>query len=153
LHAALRFERILSETIPWVCFTDAKTMSNAERTAICYLRLATISRAKQQLAGCDRFLVLAGTAACRAGWLDVAEICRDRVLEHNPHHMLRRWDTLPEALRSDEFPVFLKQLDRFCPAERAEMLLSELDQSADLSDEASWHEIALEQLADPAWKE
>ena len=128
-------------------------MSNAERAAIHYLKLATISRAKQQLAGCDRFLVLAGAAACRAGWLDVAEICRDRVLEHNPHHLLRRWDTLPDALRSDEFPVFLKQLDRFCPAERAEMLVSELDQAADLGDEATGREDALKQLADPAWNE
>lgn len=128
-------------------------MSNADAAAIQYLKLATISRAKQQLAGCDRFLVLAGAAACRAGWLDVAELCRARVLRHNPHHLLRRWDALPDALRSEEFPPFLRQLERFCPVERAESLLSELNETVEIRDEISRHDQALEQLADPAWDE
>ena len=112
-------------------------MSSADLAVVQYLELAKISQAKQQPSGCDRFLVLAAEAACRAGWLDVAEHCREIVLQHNPHHLIGRWPTMPDALRSEEFQPFLKQLERFCSVERAESLLSELDQSLTVEDEDS----------------
>src|SRR5690606_15248068 len=102
-------------------------MTNSDLALIQYLELAKISQAKKQPAGCGRFLILAGVAACRSGWLDVAESCRTRVLEQNPHHLLNRWPTLPDAIRSSDFSAFLRQLERFCPIERAESILAELN--------------------------
>ncbi len=127
-------------------------MSDPDLAVIRYLELAKISQAKNQRSGSDRFLILAGVAACRTGWLDVAERCRERVLEHNPHHLLGRWPTLPDALRSDDFAPFLKQLERFCSSERAEMLLSELEADVRLSGEIPPREQALKQLAAALWK-
>lgn len=127
-------------------------MSNPDLALVRYLELAKISQAKRQQAGSDRFLILSGVAACRAGFLDVAELCRSRVLEHNPHHLLNQWPTLPDAIRSPDFAGFLRQLERFCPAERAEMLLSELGADVALREEASAQEVALKQLSDAVWE-
>ncbi len=126
-------------------------MSNADLAVVQYLELAKISEAKQQSSGSDRFLVLAAEAACRAGWLDVAERCRRIVLTHNPHHLIRRWPTVPDALRSKEFQPFLKQLGRFCSVERAETLLSELDRSIKVDAADSLGDLARAQLGDPVW--
>jgi hypothetical protein len=126
-------------------------VSNSDLALIQYLQLAKISQAKRQQAGSDRFLILAGVAACRSGWLDVAEACRDRVLEHNPHHLLNRWPTLPDAVRSPDFSTFLRQLERLCPVERAETILAELKANIGLEDGVSPRDQAREQLADPVW--
>jgi hypothetical protein len=123
-------------------------MSNPDLAVVQYLELAKISQTKQQLAGRDRFLILAGIAACRAGWLDVAETCRRRVLEHNPRHLLSQWDTLPNALRSQDFATFLRQLERFCPVERAETLLTELGARVSLPEDVDPKDLVLEQLAE-----
>ena len=101
-------------------------MADHERAMLAYVTLARISAEKQQLDGRDRFLILAGAAACRAGWLDVAARCRELVLAHNPHHLLGAHSSFPDALRSEEFDPFLKQLERNCGDERAEHLLREL---------------------------
>ena len=101
-------------------------MHDHERAMLAYARLAAISQQKQQLPGRDKFLILAGAAACRAGWLDVAARCRELVLGHNPQHLLGENASFPDALRSPEFEPFLKQLRRQCGYERAEHLLGEL---------------------------
>lgn len=107
-------------------------MPDYERAMLMYARLAAISQDKQQLAGRDKFLILTGAEACRAGWPDVAARCRELVVANNPAHMLNRYETFPGALRDEEFGVFLKQLERFCTHEKAEHLLSELEISPDL---------------------
>eukprot|EP00913_Durusdinium_trenchii_P013378 g12559.t1 len=92
---------------------------------LAYLTLARVSDEKQQANGRDRFRILAGVAACRAGCLDVAERCRELVIEGNPKHLLARFPTMPEALREPEFAPFLRQLERFCGYEQAEHFLRE----------------------------
>lgn len=101
-------------------------MPDHERAMLAYATLARISAEKQQLDGRDRFLILAGAAACRAGWLEVAARCRELVLAHNPHHLLAGHSSFPDAVRSDEFAPFLRQLERNCGYERAEHLLREV---------------------------
>jgi hypothetical protein len=128
-------------------------MSNPDLAMIQYLELAKFSQARRQLAGRDRFLILAGVAACRAGFLDVAETCRERVLKHNPRHLLGQWATLPEALRSEDFPALYHQLERFCSVEKAESLLSGLNASVKLEDSVSARDFAWKQLADECWKD
>jgi hypothetical protein len=101
-------------------------MRDHERVMTAYARLAAASQHKQQPAGRDRFLILTAAAACQAGWPEVAAACRRLVLENNPRHLVGRWETLADALRSDEFPQFLKQLERACDPEHAEHLLTRL---------------------------
>ena len=52
---------------------------------------------------------------------------REIVLANNPQHLIRKYASLPDALRSENFKVFHAQLDRFCTFEKAEYLLHEFD--------------------------
>lgn len=76
--------------------------------------------------GCDKLLVLAAAAACRAGWPEVAQRCRELVLEHNPAHLIGKFATVADALRSEEFAPLVKQHERLCGYERAEFLINDL---------------------------
>jgi len=102
-------------------------MRDHERAMLAYARLAQISHQKRQLPGRDKFLVLTGAAACRAGWPEVALRCRELVLHHNRMHMVSRFDTFADALRSPDFEPLLKRLERMCGYEKAEHLLAELE--------------------------
>jgi hypothetical protein len=96
-------------------------------TAMCaYVQLAMISDQKQQALARDRFLLLAGIEACRAGWLDVAECCRAKLVASNPAHQLHKHATLPDALRDPEFQQLAAKWERYCPFEQAEHLLRQL---------------------------
>lgn len=94
-----------------------------------YLRLATISHQKGQWLPRNKFLVLAGDAACREGLLKVAEACRTLVVTNSSAHMIGRYDSFPAALKSEEFQIYLKQLKKFCSVERAEHLLAGLGET------------------------
>ncbi len=98
-------------------------MPDSEADMLAYLQLAALSTEKQQTLGRDRFLILAGAAACRAGYLDIANRCREIVLVTNPRHLIRKYASFAAALRSPDFEPLLKQLSRLCPPEQAEHLL------------------------------
>jgi hypothetical protein len=100
---------------------------NYEAAMVAFVELADQARAKKQLFPCDKFLILAGAAACRAGCLEVAARCRELVVRHNAAHLLTRFESLPDALRDAEFQTFLKQLEKFCSPERAEHLLQRIE--------------------------
>lgn len=117
---------------------------------LAYATLAEISHQKQQDQGRDKLLVLAGAAACRAGWPDVAARCRDIIIAANPSHMLARFSTFADALRDETFKTFLKSRERFCSYERAEHLLSEMTidlPTADDDSTSSAGQVAFEVLA------
>jgi hypothetical protein len=99
---------------------------NHESAMLAYVKLADVSQRKNQLIGRDKLLVLAAAAACRAGWIEVGERCRQLVLEHNPAHMIGTYPTAAEAVRSSDFTPLLNQLERMCRYERAEFLVNEL---------------------------
>ncbi|MEX0704921.1 MAG: hypothetical protein WD069_22670 [Planctomycetales bacterium] len=103
-------------------------MPPEESKMLVYAALADLARRRRQYGGSDRFLVLAGAAACRAGWPAVADRCRELVLADNPAHLVGRWPTFADALRDSDFAPFLKRLERFCPLERGELILRELDE-------------------------
>lgn len=100
-------------------------MPDADREMLNYLKLASASAGRNQPLGRDRFLVLAGEAACRAGLLDVAARCRELVVRENRRHLLGRFATFPDALRDADFEPLIKHLKRLCPAEQAEFLLQQ----------------------------
>ncbi len=101
-------------------------MRDYEREMTSFLQLAWISQQKQQMPPRDKFLILAGEAACNAGWPQVAHECRELVLKHNPAHLIGNHESFVEAMKSDNFATFLKPLHRFCSYEQAEHLLTEL---------------------------
>jgi hypothetical protein len=102
-------------------------MPDHERAMLAYAKLAEVSHARQQDQGRDKLLVLAGAAACYAGWPDVAAHCRDLIIAGHPSHILARFDTFADALRNEEFATFLKSRQRLCSYEHAEHLLRELE--------------------------
>ena len=102
-------------------------MADHERAMLAYVRLADVSQARRQAFGADKFLVLAGAAACRAGWPDVAERCRQLISADNPNHLVSRFAGFPDAMRSPDFQTYLKQMERFVGYERAEHLLRALN--------------------------
>jgi hypothetical protein len=105
---------------------------NHESAMLAYVRLAEESERRHQLLGRDKLLVLAAAAACRAGWLEVGERCRQLVLEHNPAHLIGTFPTAADAVRSPDFSTLLNQLERMCGYERAEFLVDELGRGAGL---------------------
>jgi hypothetical protein len=109
-------------------------MPEHERAMLAYVRLADVSRQRRQALGADKFLILAGAAACRAGWPEVAQRCRQLVIADNPNHLVGHTETFPDAMRSRDFQAYLKQLERFASYELAEHLLGELGVSSGLSD-------------------
>ncbi len=98
-------------------------MPDSLSSLLACLRLAVISHDRQQMAGRDRFLLLAGLSAVRAGYPSIAGRCRDLVLANNPRHLVCNYATLADALRDPDFAGFEQQLHRFCNYERAEHLL------------------------------
>jgi hypothetical protein len=124
-------------------------MRDHESAMLCYIRLAVMSQRKRQLLGRDKLLVLAAAAACRAGWLDVAERCRQQVLEHNPAHLIKKFSSVADALRSEDFAALLKQHERMCGYERAEFLVNDLglESEGPPAEDKSAGQLALELLA------
>lgn len=105
-------------------------MPDPEREMLAYLQLAAVSTEKQQSLGRDRFLILAGAAACRAGFVDVADRCRELVLSVNSRHIIGQYESFADAMRNEDFQPLVKQLSRLCPPEQAEFLLqSQHDES------------------------
>ena len=99
---------------------------------ILYLRLAQAFKNKLQLSDRDRALILAATAATFLQLPEVAEFCRQLVLQRNPGHMMRKWESFAAALGDGDFGFFLKQVLRKMPVERAEVKLIELNYQCDV---------------------
>jgi hypothetical protein len=74
----------------------------------------------------DRFLVLAADAALEAGEVDVAEYLRTRLLQVNPHHLLKPYASFVQALAAAEVQTYVGDLRRNYPPEAARQLLHSL---------------------------
>lgn len=91
-----------------------------------YLHLARASGARRRPDVRTRLLVLAAVAAAYGSLDRVAAHCRQLVLEHNPHHMIGRWETVSTALAEEDFLHFLRHLERRYPLEQVERMLENL---------------------------
>jgi hypothetical protein len=78
----------------------------------------------------DRFLVLAADAALTAGQPEEAEQIRARLLKASPHHMLKPFSSLTEALKSQDVRNYVAALRRSHPQESARQLLVSLQSEA-----------------------
>jgi hypothetical protein len=128
--------------------------SNLLSELVLYLRLAQAYEKHLQMPDRDRALVLAGGCAGLLKMPAIAGFCRELILRNNQGHMVRRWPTFEEALKDEDFHVFLKQLARRLSVERAEAALRELRYDCDVrrSDYPSEHEyVAAVMGVDPDW--
>ena len=124
-------------------------MRDHETAMQVYVQLAVISDQKQQPQVRDRFLLLAGAEACRAGWPDVAACCRQRLLLVNPSHQLKRHSTMADALRNEDFQQLVAHWERYCPFEKAEALLRQLNLPPAEPTEESVGDQMLKMLGEP----
>lgn len=91
-----------------------------------YLHLARASGARRRPDVRTRLLVLAAVAAAYGSLNRIAAYCRQLVLQHNPRHIIGRWETVADALADEDFLHFLRHLERRYPFERVERMLVEL---------------------------
>ena len=91
-----------------------------------YLHLATASEKRRRPHVRDRLLIIAASIAARCRLPRIAGYCRLTVLKHNPRHLIRRWQTVEQALQDSDFLHLLKSLQRRYPQEKAERLLDTL---------------------------
>ena len=75
----------------------------------------------------DKALVIGGTCASLMQMKAIENFCRSVVLQRNHGHMLKRWETITEALEYEDFHLLLNQIKKKLPEERAEELLEEFD--------------------------
>ncbi len=88
-----------------------------------YRELADWYEKRRQPPMRDRFLVLAADAALLANRPDEAESLRLRLLRVNPHHMLKPYASLNQALKAPDVLTYIKDLRVNYPANVAEDLL------------------------------
>src|SRR3954454_21336692 len=98
-------------------------MANAEQTRRVYEQLADWYDHDGQPKLRDWFLVLAADTAQTAGQADEGERLRGRLLQRNPHHLLRPFASFAEALRSPDVQGYVADLRRTYPPAAAEQLL------------------------------
>jgi hypothetical protein len=91
-----------------------------------YKELADWYERQGQAAMRDRFLILAAEAAFSAGKADEAERLRQRLLQGNPHHMLKPFGSFAQALQSTNVQIYVHDLQVNYPPETAENLLQNL---------------------------
>jgi hypothetical protein len=105
-------------------------MPTNEQTIRVYQELADWYERQGQAKLRDWFLVLAADAALSCGRADEAERLRGRLLQHNPHHLLRPYLSLTEAMKAPDVQNYIADLRRSYPPETAEHLLQSLRASA-----------------------
>jgi hypothetical protein len=91
-----------------------------------YRELADWYERQGQSAMRDRFLILAAEAAFAAGKPEEAERLRQRLLQGNPHHMLKPFSSFSQALQSTNIQIYIHDLQVNYPPDNAETLLHNL---------------------------
>lgn len=100
-----------------------KPMPHTDETMSVYEELALLYDSQGQAKLRDWFLVLAADAAVQSGWDDEAERLRGKLLQYNPHHLLKPFMSFAEAMHSSDIQSYITDLRRTYPPETAEQLL------------------------------
>jgi hypothetical protein len=98
-------------------------MPSVDQTIHIYEELSELYERQGQAKLRDWFLVLAADAALSAGRRDEAERFRTRLLQINPHHLLKPFASMADALKSPDVQGYVVELRRAYPPQAAEQLL------------------------------
>lgn len=101
-------------------------MASPDKCIRIYQELATCYEQIGEAQVRDRFLVLAAEAALSAGRPEEAETIRGRLLQLNPHHLLKPYASLTQAMQSADVKSYVEGLRRTYPRENAEQLLESI---------------------------
>lgn len=112
-------------------------MPSSDRKVRVYEELADLESQRGSAQARDRFLILAADAALMAGLTDEAEQLRTRLLENNPHHLLRPYRSLADAMKSSDVYSYIADLRGSYPPAEAEQLLESLKSGKDAGGEAA----------------
>ena len=123
-------------------------MRDHEAAMKVYVQLAVISDQKHQPQVRDRFLLLAGVEACRAGWPEVSASCHKKLIASNPAHQAKRHPTFADALRDEDFQQLVAHWERYCPFEKAEAMVRQLNLPPDEQTDVSVGDQMLRMLED-----
>ena len=102
------------------------------REIVIFARLAQAFKNRLQMQDRDRALVMTGVCASMLEMEVIASFCRQLILKNNHGHMIRRFENFHEALRTEDFLTFLKQVRRKLPTEKAENMLVEFGYQCDV---------------------
>jgi len=102
------------------------------REIVIFARLAQAFKNRLQMQDRDRALIMVGVCASMLEMEVIANFCRQLILQNNHGHMLKRFENFREALRTEDFVTFLKQVRRKLPTEKAENLLVEFGYQCDV---------------------
>lgn len=94
-------------------------MPSVEESVQLYLQLVEHHEKQGHSQERDRFLLLAADAALTSGRTEQAERLRRTLLERNPHHMLKPYRSLAEALQADDVRAYVEQLRQKYPPREA----------------------------------
>jgi hypothetical protein len=92
-----------------------------------YLKLAQAYRSRSLMSDRDRALLLAAIGASYLQMHPLAELCRKMILQNNPGHLFRKFQSVAEAVDDSDFHAFAKQVRKKMPADKAPTILTELD--------------------------
>ncbi len=118
-------------------------MTSKESSLRIYQELADRHDRRREARQRDIFLVLAAEAALALGQPEQAELIRRRLLALSPHHLLKPYSSMAEALRSPDLQFYIEDLKRLFPPEQAEHLLRGKEESKlpPSSAEPHWFEV------------
>lgn len=119
-----------------------------------YLKLAQAYRSRSLMPDRDRALLLAAINASLLQMHPLSELCRKMILQNNPGHMLRKFESVAEAINDSDFHTFAKQIRRKIPFEKSQLIMADLNYTVSIkkSDYGSESEYAAALLGvDVAW--
>jgi len=91
-----------------------------------YLHLARAAEFRRQPLVRDRVLLLAAVIAAQIDLPPIAAACRQKILDHNPGHLVGRFATVAAALQEEDFQALVVQLSGRYGPERVEQLVAQL---------------------------
>lgn len=113
-------------------------MAKYEQALRVYEQLAVCYESQGQAKLRDWFLVLAADTALSAGQTDAAEAFRLRLLQLNPHHLLKPYASFAEAMQSKDIKGYVADLRvTYPPGVAADLLQSQAATANDVGREHS----------------
>jgi len=101
-------------------------MDEAQHTLAIYLHLARASELRRRWLTRDKLLLISALHARRLGLADLAEHCRERLLAHNPGHLLGHFPSVAAAGDQEGVCLLVQQAERVFSREKAEHMLATL---------------------------